>query len=79
MEYSMIPWTTESVKYLGMLFDKTVTFQQHINYVVNKVAIATRIVINRKSKLSQENKLLLYKVALRPISTSSEYSGKNPS
>jgi len=65
-----IPWSTEPVKYLGMLFDKTATMKHHIDYVINKTSIATRILyplINRKSKLNQQNKLLLYKVALRPI------------
>ena len=67
-----ISWETEPIKYLGLLLDKQATLKQHIQYAINKTAIASRILyplLNRKSHLSTENKLLLYKVALRPILT----------
>lgn len=46
------------------------TLQQHISYVTNKTNMATRILyplLNRRSKLDTRNKILLFKVALRPI------------
>ena len=67
---SAIQWTHEPVKYLGMLFDKRVTMRQHIQYVIDKTSKAVRILyplLNRKSQLNKSNKILLYKVALRPI------------
>ena len=48
------------------------TFKQHINYVVDKTNKVIRILyplINKNSKLNIKNKLLLYKVALRPVFT----------
>lgn len=66
-----IPWSTE-VKYLGVIFDKKITFSKHIQYVVEKTNKAIAIlypIISRNSALSLDNKLLLYKAALRPIFT----------
>lgn len=65
-------WASEPVKYLGVLLDKTVTLRQHINYVINKANTTIKILyplINRRSKLSVQNKLLLYKAAIRPVMT----------
>ena len=59
-------------KNLGLLLDKRITLNQHIENVVNKTAQASRILyslLNRKSHLSTQNKLLLYKIVLRPIMT----------
>lgn len=64
------PWADNFVKYLGVLLDKKLTFAPHINYTCEKVDKAIRILyplLNRRSKLSQDNKILLYKVAIRPI------------
>mgnify|MGYP003536187460 FL=1 len=66
-----IKWSSE-VKYLGVIIDKKVTMKQHIDYVIQRAntAISTLYsLINRKSKLHLNNKLLLYKVAIRPIFT----------
>lgn len=67
-----VRWSSDPVKYLGLLLDKRMTLQQHIKYVINKTNIAIRMLyslLNRKSKMSIENKLMIYKVALRPIFT----------
>ena len=68
---SNIKWET-NVKYLGMHLDKRLTYQSHIEYIIEKVHKVTRILypmINRKSSLKINNKLLLYKVVIRPIAT----------
>lgn len=64
-----INWTNE-VKYLGLILDKKLTYQKHITYAVDKANKAARIfysMLNRRSQLNRENKILLYKVAIRPI------------
>lgn len=66
-----IDWSP-TVKYLGMLIDTKLLFKPHIQYILEKSHKAVRVLysmINRKSKLSTINKLLLYKVAIRPINT----------
>lgn len=71
-----IEWS-EVVKYLGLMLDKRLTYRQHINYTVDKTIKAMRMLyslLNRRSKLNLKNKLLLYKVCLRPILT---YSAPN--
>ena len=68
---SNIEWET-NVKYLGMYLDKTLTYRNHIEYIIEKVHKVTKILypmLNRKSSLDIKNKLLLYKVVLRPIAT----------
>lgn len=65
-------WSNEPIKYLGVWLDKTHTFRSHIENVAAKVNKAIPILyslINRRSRLSRDNKLLLYKVAIRPIMT----------
>ena len=69
---SEIEWETTAVKYLGIYFDKRITFKKHIDYVIKKAFTAIRILysmFNRKSRLQQACKVLLYKVAIRPIVT----------
>jgi hypothetical protein len=66
-----VKWQTDC-KYLGMVLEKKLTFKKHIDYVVNKTNIAIRTLysmINRKSQLNIKNKLLVYKLAIRPIFT----------
>lgn len=68
---SYIPWQADS-KYLGFVLDKKMTFMKHINYVVERANVAVKTLyplINRKSKLHLKNKLLIYKLAIRPIFT----------
>lgn len=65
-------WTDCHVKYLGVLLDKKLTFAAHITYVCEKFDKAVKILfplLNRRSRLNMSNKILLYKVALRPILT----------
>jgi hypothetical protein len=64
-----IPWSTE-VKYLGVTLDKRLTFASHTARSIEKSEKAFRILysfFNRKSKLSVQNKLLLYKACIRSI------------
>lgn len=69
---SNIRWSDEPVRYLGLMLDKRLTLQQHINYAIDKTNNAVKILyslLNRRSKLNTTNKLMIYKVALRPILT----------
>ncbi len=62
----------DSVKYLGLLLDKRLTFNKHVEYIINKVNIVVKCMyslLHRKSALNIKNKLLLYKVGIRPILT----------
>lgn len=64
-----IEWSP-AVKYLGVILDKKLVLNQHINYAVEKVNKVIKILspmLSRKSRFSTPNKLLLYKQVLRPI------------
>ena len=64
-----VEWSTE-IKYLGLKLDKKLKFKSHIQYILEKSHRAVRILysmLNRRSFLSVDNKLLMYKVAIRPI------------
>lgn len=64
-----VPWSGE-VKYLGIHLDKRLTFASHISKSIEKANLAFKILysfLNRKSKLCIQNKLLLYKICIRPI------------
>lgn len=66
-----IKWATEA-KYLGVILDKRLTMKDHVSFVLRKVntAISTLYpLLCRKSKLNLQNKLLIYKMAIRPIMT----------
>ena len=66
-----VKWQTES-KYLGMVLEKKLNFKKHIDYVVGKANVAIKTLyplISRKSQLNVQNKLLIYKLAIRPIFT----------
>ena len=66
-----IKWETEA-KYLGMVIDKRVTLKQHVEYVSNRAHNSLRQLyplISRNSHLDVRNKLLIYKLAIRPIFT----------
>lgn len=65
---SEINWST-SIKYLGMLLDPKLKYDAHIDFLLaksNKLLRALYPLINRKSKLSLRNKLLIYKSIFRP-------------
>jgi hypothetical protein len=62
----------DHLKYLGVLIDKKLTFQCHIEQVIEKANVAIKLLyplINRKSSLHVDNKILIYKLAIRPILT----------
>lgn len=68
---SNIIWSN-NVKYLGVVFDKKITFKDHIKYANVKTERCVRILyslLNRRSDLAQNNKKILYKVGIRPIMT----------
>lgn len=68
---SSINWE-DDLKYLGVKLDKRLTFKNHIDYVIGRANNAIRILyplLCRKSSLDVRNKLLVYKLAIRPILT----------
>lgn len=61
-----------NVKYLGLILDKRLSFNNHIDHVIEKTNKKIKVLyslINRNSKLNINNKLLLYKIVLRPTLT----------
>lgn len=67
----VLPQVTE-VKYLGMHLDRRLTWKTHIwNKRLNLNLKYRQLswILNKHSKLSTENKILLYKVILKPIWT----------
>ena len=57
-----IEWSN-TIKYLGIIFDQKLLFRDHINNLITKCIIFTKTLyplINRISKLSQINKLAIY-------------------
>ncbi|GFV17592.1 RNA-directed DNA polymerase from mobile element jockey [Trichonephila clavipes] len=66
-----IPWS-QNTKYLGVTLDNKLTFRQHITRISEnfiKKAHTLSHLINKRSKLSRSNKLLIYSLLLRPILT----------
>jgi hypothetical protein len=66
-----VEWS-DSIKYLGVNLDRRLTFSKHIEYVTNRANQAIRILyplLCRKSKLCVANKIIIYKLAIRPILT----------
>jgi hypothetical protein len=62
----------EEVKYLGLRFDRKLTWHEHIFVKWKQPGITlTKMywLLRHKSKLSTNNKLLLYKTILKPIWT----------
>lgn len=59
-----------SVKYLGVHLDSKLTFKEHTTQTLNKINIGIKILypfINRKSLLSNENKILIHKTIFQAI------------
>jgi hypothetical protein len=68
---SIIP-QTETVKYLGLHFDKRLTWREHITKTRKHLDLKTRELIwliGKRSPLSLTNKILIYKTVLKPIWT----------
>lgn len=64
---SKIPWDN-SIKTLGLTFDKTLTFKKHVDLTVDKALKLLAMLyplLNHKSKLNQTNKLTVFKAIIR--------------
>ena len=60
----------DKIKYLGITLDKYLTYKAHDDEATSKAIWCGRALyplLNRKSRLSEKNKLLLYKVCMRPL------------
>ncbi|GBM82442.1 RNA-directed DNA polymerase from mobile element jockey [Araneus ventricosus] len=65
----IIPWSQEC-KYLGVILDKRLTWKPHFLYIKKKFRELTRKfypLIARNSKMTRNNKLLIYTAYLRPV------------
>jgi len=63
---------TDTVKYLGIHFDKRLTWKDHVQTKRKKLGHKTREIkwiIGRHSPLSLENKIIIYKTVLKPVWT----------
>lgn len=63
---------SDSIKYLGITLDQKLTFKKHIhNTCINAIRCGRGLypLLHRRSKLNFKNKLLLYKMCIRPILT----------
>ena len=70
MNNADVEWEASTVKYLGLVLDKRLTFKNHTELAISKATKAFRILyslFNRQSKLNVYCKVLLYKVTIRPI------------
>ncbi|GFY27868.1 probable RNA-directed DNA polymerase from transposon X-element [Trichonephila clavipes] len=69
MYNTTIPWS-QSTKYLGITFDKNLTWKIHIQSTrqkFRKIMFKLFPLINRNSDLSRNNKVLLFTAVMRPI------------
>jgi hypothetical protein len=71
MNNAIIP-ESASVRYLGIQLDKKLNWKEHIVTKRKHIDVITKKLdrlLGRKSHLNLENKILLYKVAIKPIWT----------
>lgn len=71
MNNTVIP-QSDSVKYLGIILDRRMTWKKHIQTKRNQLRFKVKELywlIGNRSKLKMENKLLLYKTILKPVWT----------
>lgn len=64
-----IPFS-DTIKYLGVIIDKKLTFQKHVEYAADKTIKCFRSLyplLNKKSKLNTDNKTIIFKAIIRPI------------
>lgn len=64
-----LSWNSE-IKYLGVMFDKKLSFKLHCQYANEKAQKYVQILyplINRHSKLNIKNKLLIFKCIFKPM------------
>ena len=62
----------KTIKYLGITLDQKLNFKEHIASAclkANRCGRSLYPILNRKSKLNFKNKLLLFKMCIRPILT----------
>jgi hypothetical protein len=62
----------ESIKYLGLHFDKQLNWRKHVTTTRKHLDLKSREIywlIGKHSPLSLSNKLLVYKTVLRPVWT----------
>lgn len=63
-----VDWV-DDIKYLGVIFDRKLTFTTHVNYLYhNAIGKLVKLypLLNGKSALNREKKLILYKTLVRP-------------
>ena len=66
-----VPWS-DSVKYLGMILDKRLTYRHHVQHLIERSEKAMKCLyplINRRSRVNVPNKLLLFNTMYRPTFT----------
>ncbi|GBM05420.1 hypothetical protein AVEN_94723-1 [Araneus ventricosus] len=69
-EFKCWPRGQTHSKYLGVILDQRLTYQPHIEYIKkNYTAAEARLypILNKDSKMSTNNKLLIYKSILRSL------------
>jgi hypothetical protein len=63
---------TETVKYRGLHFDKRLTWREHVTKTTKQLDLKPQELIwliGKRSPLSLTNKILIYKIVLKPIWT----------
>lgn len=69
VENTRVPWEAK-VKYLGVVLDRKLLFNDHISFIIHKINFTKKVMyplINRHSELSIDNKLLLLKTVFHAI------------